>query len=205
MNIIEELLESKLTSKIRKGAVLLKKTPSPYFENLVYNALERELFKNKSWATITELIYAAGICNYRKVLPLITPIVDKNEEFDMITGASGTSYYRLTRNDLHDAQPLKRKMHICKHSLGDGLLDAVGYDKMVFTIEDQIEIITSFWDFGVDRPQGHSDPRYGLVAACAGWDIAISTPFLKHCIETGDTPVIYVAENSLKQRYVRLR
>ena len=91
------------------------------------------------------------------------------------------------------------------YSLGYGMLDALGYDKMQPSNEDIRIIIDAVWDFGKNIGKGFCDPRYGLVAACAGWEPSLVRDFLLHCIATGDVPVKYVAENSLKGKYVRLR
>jgi hypothetical protein len=71
--------------------------------------------------------------------------------------------------------------------------------------EDIKTIIKSAWDFGISREKGFVDPRYGLAAACAGWDKEIVRDFLNHCIATGDVPLKYVSENSLKGKYIKLR
>ncbi|HTO38301.1 MAG TPA: hypothetical protein VL021_07745 [Brumimicrobium sp.] len=205
MEQIQDFLESKLTGKIRKGALLLQKKPSPEFEQLVYSCLKKELDTNKSWETQSELIKAAGLCNYKSIIQLIMPIVDRNEEYDMVTISTGLTFFRLQRRDLKDIEPLRAKLSTIKYSLGYGMLDAIGYDRMLLAELDIKELISHFWDFGRNRPRGYVDPRYGLAAACAGWEPAIVKPFLQHCITTGDAPLKYVAENSLKQKYVKLR
>ena len=85
------------------------------------------------------------------------------------------------------------------------MLDAIGYDKMMPAMNDITQIINECWDFGRNREKGYVDPRYGLAAACAGWKRELVTKFLNHCIETGDTPLKHVAENSLKGKYIKLR
>lgn len=72
------------------------------------------------------------------------------------------------------------------------------------------ELIKLSWDLHKHKDRighegGYCDPRYGLAAACAGWDKQLTKDFLEYCLLTGDTPVKYVAENSLKGKYVKLR
>lgn len=57
------------------------------------------------------------------------------------------------------------------------------------------------------KERGFTDPRYGIAAACAGWKKELTEDFLKHCLDTADrdTPLKYVAKNSLKGKYVKLR
>jgi hypothetical protein len=77
---------------------------------------------------------------------------------------------------------------------------------MIPEIVDQQKIIEIFFKFGDQTNYKYcSDPRYGLAAACAGWEPSIVESFLKYCLEINDAPLKYVAENSLKRKYVRLR
>ena len=115
-------------------------------------------------------------------------------------------YFRLKRKGLKDTQPMK------DFSLGDSiniqesLLEVLGYDKMVPTKEEQSEIISKYINFGDDTDyKYYTDPRYGLAAACAGWDQNIVKDFLEKCMIVPDAPLKYVAKNSLKQKYIKLR
>jgi hypothetical protein len=205
MSEITQLLLSKQTGKVRKGAILLQKNVIPEMENYVLEALQNEIITNKSWETQSELFKCIGINNYRKASSILESIAEKNEEYDMVTISVGTALIRVKRLEKNDVSELLKRLKTMKYSLGYGMLDALGYDKMLPNNEDIKTIIKSTWDFGISREKGFVDPRYGLAAACAGWDKEIVRDFLNHCIATGDVPLKYVSENSLKGKYVKLR
>lgn len=202
---IRDLLNGKTVAEKKKAGVLLQKNPSPEFEEKVCEILKKELITRKSWEAICALIKAAGINQYKKVIPILQPIIEENIDHDIITMAAGTAWFRLTRTDLKDIKPLKEKFASIKFSVGSGMLDALGYDRMMPEDQDVKEIIDRFWDFGVNAEPGFMDPRYGLAAACAGWNPAIVDPFLNHCLKAKDSSVSEVAASSLKRKYVKLR
>jgi hypothetical protein len=205
MSEITQLLLSKQTGKVRKGAILLQKNVMPEMENYVLEALQNEIITNKSWETQSELFKCIGINNYRKASSILESIAEKNKEYDMVTISVGTALIRVKRLEKNDVSELLKRLKTMKYSLGYGMLDALGYDKMLPNNEDIKTIIKSTWDFGISREKGFVDPRYGLAAACAGWDKEIVRDFLNHGIATGDVPLKYVSENSLKGKYVKLR
>ncbi|MCA6445110.1 MAG: hypothetical protein IM571_09475 [Chitinophagaceae bacterium] len=115
------------------------------------------------------------------------------------------TYFRLKRTSLNDVNPLFDFVTEISN-INESLLEVLGYDKMVPPIEEQEKIIKKYFHFGDGIDYRYfSDPRYGLAAACAGWDKEIVRDFLNHCIATGDVPLKYVSENSLKGKYVKLR
>lgn len=118
---------------------------------------------------------------------------------------STEAYVRLNRTNTTDVKDVITFIKEKIPAKTEGALSTLGYDKIVPSLKDQDEIITLCWDEGADRHRGFTDPRYGLAAACAGWKSEKTIPFLKHCLESDDVPLKYVAENSLKGRYVRLR
>jgi hypothetical protein len=204
-NEIYNLIESKKVADIRKGAKYLQKRIVPELESITVNALKSQLNKNNSWETIVELIKSIGINNYKSANHLITEIVVRNEEYDTITIFAAKSYVQLNRNNLEDISPLLHFINDSKYSLGYGMLNALGYDKMMPSNDEVQLLIKRFWSFYEIREYGLSDPRYGLAAACVGWDKELVRDFLNHCIATGDVPLKYVSENSLKGKYVKLR
>lgn len=205
MNEIVQLLASKQTGKVRKAAVLLQKNALPEMEDIIIEALQNEIINNKSWETQSELIKCIGINNYKKASYILESIAEKNVEYDMVTISVGTALIRTKKAEQNDVSELLKRLKTMKYSLGYGMLDALGYDKMLPNNDDINMIIKSTWDFGINREKGFVDPRYGLAAACAGWDKEIVKDFLTHCITTGDVPLKYVSENSLKSKYVKLR
>lgn len=116
------------------------------------------------------------------------------------------AYFRIKRKDMHDCSPLYYLYDLNNINLCEALLEVLGYDKMLPSKEDQGKIIETFYHFGdnIDR-RYCTDPRYGLAAACAGWDKGIAESFLKYCLTIPDAPLNYVAKNALIGKYVKLR
>lgn len=115
------------------------------------------------------------------------------------------TYFRLKRTSLNDICPLY-DFNTDIPNINESLLEVLGYDKVVPTIEEQERVIKKYFHFGDDFDRRYfTDPRYGLAAACAGWNQEIVKDFLQYCISIKDAPLRYVAENSLKGKYVKLR
>ena len=77
---------------------------------------------------------------------------------------------------------------------------------MVPSKEEQSHLIEKYFNFGDDTNYKFcTDPRYGLAAACAGWDKDVVKSFLEKCMSIPDAPLQYVAKNSLNRKYVKLR
>ena len=206
MNNIKELLSSKKTTDVRKAARLLQKDLMPELEDLVVESFKNQLNKGqRSWETICVLIKCIGLNQYKAALPLIEGIVDLNEEHDAITIEAGLALIRLKRIDLSDVSEILKRLSTTKFSLAYGMFNALGYDKMQPCASDVKTIIDFAWDFGINEEKGYGDPRYGLIAACAGWDKSLVKDFLYHILTTTDfTNIRYIAENSLIGKYVRL-
>jgi hypothetical protein len=116
------------------------------------------------------------------------------------------TFFRLNRESLSDCSTIFMFQDNENVNIIEALLEVLGYDKMIPSVEDQKRIIEKFFRFGDGMDMRYfSDPRYGLAAACAGWDNDVVREFLLYCKTVGDAPLKYVSENSLKRKYVRLR
>jgi hypothetical protein len=210
---IEEIinnLESKKSADRRRAAKEIGKRKHIDLADDLYRAYLTELKDARTWETQVEMILALGLLDHKSALREIEPVVRINKPNDMVTYAAAQTFVRLKRQSLNDAAPSLELLQFGGLSTVDGCLNPLGYDKM-HPVESQIrELIKLSWDMHrhkdrVGHEGGYCDPRYGLAAACAGWDIELTKPFLEHCISTGDTPVKHVAENSLIGKYIKLR
>lgn len=140
------------------------------------------------------------------ILDVLKRAVENEKENGLILNEVTKAYFRISRKNLNDCAPLFELWNIEEFTVQESLLEVLGYDQVISNIEDQKRILEKYFDFGCDIDCRYfSDPRYGLAAACAGWDAAVVQTFLEHCLTVPDTPLKYVAQNSLKKKYVRLR
>lgn len=202
---IESLLESGKMPSIRKAVKEIAKQRLESFGAVLQVKLIEMLPNDKSWETQVEIIRALGVTNYKPALRTLAEICQKNKETDMVTYVAGTAYVRLKKDHEHDAGPVFDLINLHGYAVLCGAGDALGYDKMVPSPSDQKKIVDAYINLRSPNPKGLSDPRYGVAAACAGWDPDIVRDFLMSCLTTGDAPVKHVAENSLKKKYVKLR
>ena len=177
---------------------------------VIYQAYISELRDKRTWETQVEMILALGLINHKEALKEIEEIVRINISHDMITYAAAQTYVRLKRKSLNDATPSIELLKFGGLSTVAVCLNPLGYDRMLPNDEQIKELIKISWDLHkhkdiIGEEYGYCDPRYGLVAACAGWNKQLTNEFLLHCIDTGDVPVKYVAENSIKSKYIKLR
>lgn len=180
-------------------------------ENL-FLAYVKEKKDSRTWETQVEMILALGIVNYKAVLPNIEYIVKSNNPHSMVTFAAAQTYVRLNRNSINDAKPIIDLLKFGGLSLVDGALNPLAYDRMSPNNQEINELIKLGWNLHkhkdrIGKESGYCDPRYSLAAACAGWDKELTIEFLKHCLATAgkDTALRKVAENSLNQKYSKLR
>jgi hypothetical protein len=158
-------------------------------------------FENKA----KKMLRQAALDGDASLLRLLESAIQKDISNGCILAEVARTLFRLKKNHQNDMAPF---FELCIHereTIQESLLEVLGYDRMVPARDDQAKIIERYFDFGKGRDRRVSDPRYGLAAACAGWDAELVRPFLEHCLVTGDPPVKYVAENALKRKYVKLR
>ncbi len=140
------------------------------------------------------------------LLDVLRRTVEFEEHNGLIINEVTKAYFRLKRKSIDDCFPLFELWHVEQYTIHESLLEVLGYDRVIPNVEEQKKIIDKYFDFGSDIDFRYfSDPRYGLAAACAGWDTAVVQAFLEHCLTVPDAPLKYVAQNSLKKKYVRLR
>jgi hypothetical protein len=165
-----------------------------------------QFWQRKYEKKFTELLKIQVSQKNEKILGILLKIINEEKDNGIILSNAVKGYFRIKRKDTSDCNPLFELYNINDVTLSESLLEVLGYDRMVPNSKDQQTIIQIFYDFGKGIDVRYfTDPRYGLAAACAGWDFNIVEPFLKHCLTTSDAPLKYVAENSLKRKYVRLR
>lgn len=202
---IKEKIKSQLSGKkageIIKAAKYLQKNPIEGIDDLIVGVLRSRYESNQSWEAQANLIKAIEAMKIEKAVPFLEEIVNKNEEYDTVTNAAASAYFRLIRKDLKDVTPIKSRYGILKLSVGDGMLNVLGEDKMIPPEEDQESLISYFWDFGSDRPRGVLDPRFGLVLACANWHAPGVKGFLQHCSRANDSKLTERVKMILKKNY----
>lgn len=208
---IKEKLFSSKSSDRRKAAKEIGKQKLEDLADDLLTAYLEEKKDKRTWETQVEMILALGIINCKQVLPHIEKIVQANNPHDMITYAAAQTYVRLKRASLNDAKPVIELLKFGGLSLVDGALNPLAYDKMVPPKDEIIELLNLCWDLHKHRDRigeeyGYTDPRYGIAAACAGWDKNLVADFLAHCLATGDkeTSLQNVVKSSLKGKYAKL-
>lgn len=152
------------------------------------------------------ILYSEVRNGNQSLLKILYYIIENEKENGIIIRETAKAIFRLKRKSIADCETLLEFADKNIYIINEALLDVLGYDKMKPELDVQRKIIDLFFNFGdkIDRKY-LTDPRYGLAAACAGWDQSICESFLKYCLSINDAPLNYVAKNSLKQKYVKLR
>ena len=209
---VREKLCSTKSAERRKAAREIGKNKLVDLSEDIFVAFIKERKDSRTWETQFEMILALGLVDYKPALPEIKLIVGINKTHDMITYAAAQTYVRLKRKSTNDALPVIELLQFGGLSLSDGALNPLGYDKMMPPKNEIMELIKLGWDLHrhkdrLGKEKGYCDPRYGLAAACAGWDKSLVCDFLNHCIATAGTDISLksVAEKSLNSRYSKLR
>lgn len=203
-DIVKSLIGSS-TVKRRAAAKAALKIKGEFCAALT-QGLQLEL-NSKSWQTKVELVKSLGELRCRGSEAILRGIVFSREgsEYDMVKMKAAKALVQVSRANLADCKTVWEILNAGGQSIMEGAMEALGYDRMVFDAETCRSLIVRCWDLGSERSRGYSDPRYGLAAACAGWDKELTRDFLQHCLKADDVPLCYVAEKSLQGKYVRLR
>lgn len=199
------LLSSGKKSNIKKATNFLMKNDIDNEENIIVNSFSKYFNQKAFWESNVEILKIIELKKFHTALKLINDIVKQNIEYDLVTIYSAKVFGILNSQSIEDVSPVKELMIQCNYSVGYGILDYLGYYKIIPKEKEQEEILKHFWNFSQNRAIGYVDARYGLAAACAGWKNNLVIDFLNNCIKTGDEPLKYVATNSLKGKYVKLR
>ncbi|HVU99128.1 MAG TPA: hypothetical protein VHE34_28090 [Puia sp.] len=209
--IISQLTSNKSSDRRRAAKEIGKQKLIDVAEQL-FDAFIEEIKDLRTWETQYHMILSLGLIDYKLASKYIDPIVYKNKSHDMITYAAAQTHVRLKRISPSDAKPIIELLRFGGLSLVDGALTPLAYDKMQPCDDEILELITLSWNLHQHRDrlgneQAYCDPRYGLVAACAGWNIELTSKFLRHCIDTSETDkaIRSIAENSLRSKYSKLR
>src|SRR6218665_135386 len=161
--------------------------------------IEKSIIRNHD-NKLKKLLKEAVLENDTSILDILKNAIEAQQGNSAIKHQTTKAYFRLKRKNLNDCSPLFELMDIDEHNIQEALLDVLGYDKVVPDLEAQKTIIEKYFDFGSGLDlRSFSDPRYGLAAACAGWDSDLVELFLRKCLTIDDVPLKYVAENSLKK------
>lgn len=140
------------------------------------------------------------------ILTVLKSSIEREQLNGLIRNEITKVYFRLKRTNINDCSPLFELWNVEDYTVQESLLEVLGYDKVIPDFVEQKKIIEKYFTFGsgIDY-RYYSDPRYGLAAACAGWEINIVQAFLENCLNVPDAPLKYVAENSLVRKYVKFR
>jgi hypothetical protein len=142
----------------------------------------------------------------KSILPTLLIIIKEKNAIGSILCECVRAYVRIERKGIHDCSALFYLFDLSNINLSEALLEVLGYDRMLPSEEEQAKIIEIFYHFGDDIDRRYfTDPRYGLAAACAGWNKAIVADFLEYCLTIPDAPLNHVAKNALIGKYVKLR
>jgi hypothetical protein len=202
--IRKNLFDSKSSIR-RKAAIEIGKNKLQDLGEDLFAAYLKEKNDERTWETQKEMLKTLGLINYSKAINEMQEICEKNEPDSMIGIIAGEAYVRLKRKSNNDVKPAIELLKFGHHSIMQGAYNAIGYDKMLASDEDILELIKLSQKPEMDVSPQFDDPRYGLAAAAAGWKKELTESFLLNCLQAKDEPLKYVAANSLKGKYVKLR
>jgi HEAT repeat protein len=186
---IAQIARDLQNSKSEKRRNAAKKTGKNHLVQLggeLYAAYIKEREDKRTWETQTEMILALGKIDYKKALPDIKAIIDKNEPHDMLTIASARSYVRLARKDLSDAEPVIELLKFGNLSVMVGATEILTYDDMT-PAEAEIKTIISIMDSKKEEDisvRGLADPREYLLCAMSKWKNPTSEIYIKRFLES---------------------
>jgi hypothetical protein len=199
-------LQSSKSEKRRSAAKKAGKNNIVQLGDELYDAYLKERGDKRTWETQTEMILALGRLGYRKALPDLRAIIDRNEPHDMITIAAARSCVRLSRNDSTDAAPVIESMRFGNFSVLSGAMSVLTFDDMMPSVAD-IETIVGIIDAKKEEEiaiRGCGDPREYLLSAMSRWKDPVSEAYVRRFLTSPAKGLRECAEaalNGKKSRY----
>jgi hypothetical protein len=183
---ISENLHSSKSEIRRKAAIRIRELNLVELGDNLYNSYLKEKEDKRTWETQMRMIQSLGVIGYKKALPEINIIIEKNERLDMITFVAALSYVRLMKKKSNDISPIISLMKEGKLSILCGAMAALTFDDMTPTDEEIVEIINTIDSFDEDRvhEMGVHDPRDYLISAMSLWKSELIQPFLNKYVNT---------------------
>ncbi len=202
---LDDLLESKKKSDIRKAIKVISKSELSGYEDSLFAILSKSIYDEKFWESNVQIITYLGLKKYRNAIPLLNDVCIKNEEHDMVTSSSSLALCRIERRNIKDTSTVKKQLSYGKFSVFNGALLSLGLDKIVPVLLDMDIILKKTNDFSPYYEKGYSDVRVGLALACAGWlENQNSIFFLNECLTSEYSPLVSIAKTSLKGKYKKI-
>ena len=209
---IQLKLQSNKSADRRSAAKTIGKLCIKQLGETLLQSFIKEKKDSRTWETKVEMILSLGLIDYKKAIPEVEIIIEKNLSYDMITYTAAKTYVRLMRTSINDALPVIKLLKSGGLSLVSGALNPLGNDKMMPPCDEINKLISLSWDLHqhkdrIGNENGYLDPRYGLALACAGWDKKLTAPFLNHCLNTAGSDNILkeVAASALRGKYGKSR
>lgn len=199
-------LQNSKSDKRRSAAKKIGKNQLVQFGDELYKAYIKEREDKRTWETQTEMILAFGKIGYTKALPDLKLIIEKNEPHDMITIAAASSYVRLKRRSLNDAEAVIDLLKFGNLSVMAGATAILTYDDMI-PAEAEVKVIISLMDSKKEEDiaiRGLPDPREYLLSAMSKWKNPTSETYIRRFLESSVRDLREGAELALigkKSRY----
>lgn len=181
INAICENLVSAKSSNRRSAAKKIRKYNLTRLGDELYNAYLKEKADKRTWETQMEMIQSLGKIGYKRALPEILSIVEKNEKLDMITFVAALSFVRLERKNLCDISPIMKILDFGELSVLCGAMASLTFDDVIPTEDGILAIIQKMESFEESRiyVTGVHDPRGYLISAMALWKKELISDYLE--------------------------
>lgn len=199
-------LTNKASAVRRRAAKTIRKYNLTELGEALYSAYLHERKDKRTWETQMEMINALGKIRYTAVLPYLEEIIEKNERLDAITASAALAYIRITRQSNNDIKPV---LHLMEHgnlSVLVGVADALVYDKMIPTKEEQELLINLFDNMPLNRlfeNRGCFDPREAFLSALSQWDKNVTKEYITKYLNGTDRDLKMYAEAALKGKCLK--
>ena len=203
---LKELLKSTKIADRNKAVKIIQENKITELGDDLFNLLNKEYEKGKSWQLIVACMNTLGDINYVKSKDFLYDICKKNLEHDMITASASAAYCRIVKNNKNDVKPVLHLLSFGNFAVVNGALESLAIDKVIPKDKEKIEIISVVNSFTPKREIGYSDVRVGLAVACAGWlGLPEVDEFLSKSLEESDyQPLTKAAEMAIKGKYYNI-
>ena len=189
-------LGDRSSAKRRAAAKRLRTLADPAAGAALLTALQSEVTDPRTWETHYQLIMALGECRYEPAIALLSDLVGRPTNTEMVGTALGDALTRIEWATSRTLDFVDRAMTEGSPGVADGAFRALAMMRVV-PPDDLVGRLLAF----ADRLEPYDLLQFWIVVAAAGWSGNGVDAFLRRRLTSPNTDIAKAAAESLAKSY----
>jgi hypothetical protein len=194
------MLSHSSSARRRSAAKKLRKIKETSAGPDLLAALKNEMKNSRTWETQYHMIMALSDCSYTDSLTFLYELADSQPSTPMVNIAVGDAITNLEYLKSGHLEKIRYWLTKRNNELLEGAMRAIAMNKIVPESND----ISALIDYVFNSK--NEGLVFWLAAACPGWPLNLTKPFLEFCLAKSATDDIKkAAEAALLNKYLKWR